>query len=46
MELGGVPGAVKERIFFAAGVEVFGYSKKGKQFLRFDTNLTEDIQNM
>jgi hypothetical protein len=46
LELGGAPGSLREKIFFAAGVEVFGYSKKGKQFLRFDTNLTEDIQNI
>ena len=46
MELGGAPGTVKEKVFFAAGTEVQGCQKKGKQFLRFDTNLSEDIQSM
>ena len=46
VELGGTPGAVTDKVFFAAGTEVQGYQKKGKSFLRFDTNLTEDIQSM
>lgn len=46
VELGGTPGAVMDKVFFAAGTEVQGYQKKGKSFLRFDTNLSEDIQSM
>ncbi|KAF6035121.1 BBS7 [Bugula neritina] len=44
--LGGPIGGVKEKIFVAAGPEVKGYTKKGKQFLTFATNLSEDIQSM
>ena len=33
-------------MFVASGAEVRGYTKKGKQFLGFDTNLTESIQSM
>ena len=35
-----------DKVFFAAGTEVQGCQKKGKVFLRFDTNLSEDIQSM
>ena len=44
--LGGLDGAAREKIFIASGAEVRGYTKKGKQFLGFDTNLTESIQSM
>ena len=46
LELGGIDGASREKIFVASGAEVRGYNKKGKQFLGFDTNLTESIQSM
>ena len=35
-----------ERIYVAAEAEVRGFTKKGKRFLNFDTNLTEPIQSM
>lgn len=44
--LGGIDGASKEKIFVASGAEIRGYNKKGKQFLGFNTNLTESIQSM
>lgn len=44
--LGGPIGEAKEKIFVAAGPEVKGYTKKGKQFLTFATNLSESVQNM
>ncbi|CAG0886131.1 unnamed protein product [Cyprideis torosa] len=46
VELGGPLGTVRDKIFIAAGNQVKGFTKKGKQFLGFDTNLTENIQCM
>ncbi|XP_054708555.1 Bardet-Biedl syndrome 7 protein homolog [Uloborus diversus] len=46
LELGGAIGTVKDKIFVAAGGEVKGFTRKGKQFLRFDTNMTEAIKSM
>lgn len=46
LQLGGLDGPSQEKIFLASGAEVRGYTKKGKQFLGFDTNLTESIQSM
>ena len=46
VEMGGALGTVKDKIFTSAGSEVKGYTKKGKLFLNFDTNLTEPIKNM
>lgn len=46
LSLGGTEGPSREKIFVSAGAEIKGYSKKGKQFLSFDTNLTEPIQSM
>jgi len=46
LELGGIEGPSRDKIFFATGAEVKGFTKKGKQFLSFDTNLTESIQSM
>jgi Bardet-Biedl syndrome 7 protein len=46
LELGGIDGPSREKIFVASGAEIRGYNKKGKQFLGFDTNLTESIQSM
>ncbi|XP_031571614.1 Bardet-Biedl syndrome 7 protein-like [Actinia tenebrosa] len=44
--LGGLDGPSVDKIFVTSGAEVRGYTKKGKQFLGFDTNLTESIQSM
>ncbi|KAF2360801.1 Quinoprotein alcohol dehydrogenase-like superfamily [Trinorchestia longiramus] len=46
LELGGALNTAKDKIFVSAGNEVRGYTKKGKQFLGFDTNLAEEIQSM
>uniref|UniRef100_A0A8C5LHY1 Bardet-Biedl syndrome 7 n=1 Tax=Leptobrachium leishanense TaxID=445787 RepID=A0A8C5LHY1_9ANUR len=46
LELGGALGSVQEKIFVAAGSEVRGFTKRGKQFLSFETNLTESIKAM
>ncbi|GAB6029517.1 Bardet-Biedl syndrome 7 protein, variant 2 [Chamberlinius hualienensis] len=35
-----------DKIFIASGNEVRGFTKKGKQFLGFDTNLTETIRSI
>ncbi|CAH2300645.1 Bardet-Biedl syndrome 7 isoform X1 [Pelobates cultripes] len=44
LELGGALGTVQEKVFVAAGSEVRGFTKRGKQFLSFETNLTESIK--
>ncbi|XP_061441181.1 Bardet-Biedl syndrome 7 protein isoform X1 [Rhineura floridana] len=46
LELGGALNTLQEKIFVAAGSEVRGFTKKGKQFLAFNTNLTENIKAM
>ncbi|CAF1583092.1 unnamed protein product [Adineta ricciae] len=46
IELGGRLGEIPDRIFVAAENEVKGYSKKGKQFYAFDTNINEPIRCM
>ncbi|XP_046325809.1 Bardet-Biedl syndrome 7 protein homolog isoform X2 [Haliotis rufescens] len=46
LEVAGPVGGAKERIFVASGPEVRGYTKKGKNFLTFDTNMSEPIQSM
>ena len=46
LELSGPVGGLKERVFIASGSEVKGYTKKGKNFLSFDTNLSEPITSM
>lgn len=46
LELGGALGTVQEKIFVAAGSEVRAFTKRGKQFLSFETNLTESIKAM
>lgn len=46
LELGGAFGTVKDKIFISAENEVRGFTKKGKLFLGFDTNLTEPIKSM
>ncbi|GIY85834.1 bardet-Biedl syndrome 7 protein homolog [Caerostris extrusa] len=46
LELGGAIGTIRDKIFVASGGEVKGFTRKGKQFLRFDTNMTEAIKSM
>ncbi|XP_043223062.1 Bardet-Biedl syndrome 7 protein homolog isoform X2 [Amphibalanus amphitrite] len=46
MELGGALGTVKDKIFVSAGNAVMGYTRKGKQFLGLETNLTDDIHSI
>ncbi|XP_067386290.1 Bardet-Biedl syndrome 7 protein homolog, partial [Emydura macquarii macquarii] len=46
LELGGALNTPQEKIFVATGSEVRGFTKRGKQFLSFDTNLTENIKAM
>ncbi|XP_063422999.1 Bardet-Biedl syndrome 7 protein homolog isoform X4 [Mytilus trossulus] len=46
VELGGPVGGARERVFVSTGSEIKGYTKKGKNFLSFDTNLSEPIQSM
>ncbi|GFG34141.1 hypothetical protein Cfor_08141 [Coptotermes formosanus] len=46
LELGGALGTVKDKIFVSSENEVRGYTKKGKLFLGFDTNLTEHIKSL
>ncbi|KAK6172249.1 hypothetical protein SNE40_015952 [Patella caerulea] len=45
LELGGPVGGVKDRIFIATGPEIKGFTKKGKNFLTFDTNMSEPVQS-
>lgn len=46
MDLGGAVGTPQEKIFVCSGSQVRGFTKKGKQFLTFDANLTESINTM
>ncbi|XP_029021713.1 Bardet-Biedl syndrome 7 protein isoform X2 [Betta splendens] len=46
MDLGGPVGTPQEKIFVCSGSQVRGFTKKGKQFLTFDANLTETINAM
>ena len=46
MELGGALGTVRDKIFVSTGSEVKGFTKKGKLFLQFETNLAEAIETM
>lgn len=46
MDLGGAVGTPQEKIFVCSGSQVRGFTKKGKQFLTFDANLTENINAM
>uniref|UniRef100_A0A3B5Q1E5 Bardet-Biedl syndrome 7 n=1 Tax=Xiphophorus maculatus TaxID=8083 RepID=A0A3B5Q1E5_XIPMA len=43
MDLGGAEGTPQEKIFVCSGSQVRGFTKKGKQFLTFEANLTESI---
>ena len=44
--VGGSEGSQGDKIFVSCETEVKGFSKKGKQFLNFDTNLTDHISSM
>lgn len=44
--VGGSEGTPSDKIFVSCETEVKGFSKKGKQFLTFDTNLTDPISSM
>ncbi|XP_072290934.1 Bardet-Biedl syndrome 7 protein [Eucyclogobius newberryi] len=46
MDLGGAIGTPQEKIFVCSGSQVRGFTKKGKQFLTFEANLTENINAM
>lgn len=46
MDLGGAAGTPQEKIFVCSGSQVRGFTKKGKQFLTFEANLTESINAM
>ena len=46
LELGGAVGSLREKVFVSSNSEVKGYTKKGKQFLVFDTNLSDTIRSM
>lgn len=46
LDLGGNLDNVQDKIFISCDSEVKGFTKKGKQFLGFDTNLTESISAM
>nr|XP_033794211.1 Bardet-Biedl syndrome 7 protein isoform X2 [Geotrypetes seraphini] len=46
LDLGGAFHTPQEKIFVAIGSEVRGFTKRGKQFLSFETNLTESIKAM
>jgi Bardet-Biedl syndrome 7 protein len=45
IELSG-PGHVKDRIIVANASTISGYTKKGKQFYNFETNMTEPIKSV
>ena len=44
--LGGQVGGPRERVFVASGINVMAFTKKGKNFLTFDTNMSEPIQSL
>jgi len=46
LDLGGALGTPQEKVFVCSGSEVRGFTKKGKQFLSFEANLTERINAM
>lgn len=46
IELAGKYGEPYDRIFASSLSIVTGYSKKGKQFFNFETNMTEPIRSM
>ncbi|KAF2879488.1 hypothetical protein ILUMI_26683 [Ignelater luminosus] len=46
LQLGGETGTPCDKIFISSENEVRGYTKKGKLFLSFDSNMTEPITSM
>ena len=44
--LGGAAAPCNEKIFVAAQTEIKGFTKKGKQFLTFTSNVTEPIESI
>ena len=46
VELGGANDTDRDKIFVAASGTIRAYTRKGKEFLRFNTNLTEPIKSM
>jgi len=46
LELGGPSGQTRDRIFVASGAVVRGYTRRGKQFLDFNTNTTEAVRSL
>lgn len=46
VELGGALETVQDKIFVTSGAEIRAYSRKGKKFLDFNSNLTENIANV
>ena len=46
VELGGAEPDERDKIFVASSGTVRAYTRKGKEFLRFNTNLTEPIKSM
>uniref|UniRef100_A0A9J2PPS3 Ciliary BBSome complex subunit 2 middle region domain-containing protein n=1 Tax=Ascaris lumbricoides TaxID=6252 RepID=A0A9J2PPS3_ASCLU len=46
LRLGGALGTVQDKIFVACENYVKGYSKKGKQFFAFETNMAEPVSSM
>ena len=45
IELTGQSYNLRDRIFCSAGILLRGYSKQGKEFFKFDSNLTETIKS-
>ncbi|XP_056636880.1 Bardet-Biedl syndrome 7 protein homolog [Diorhabda sublineata] len=46
VKVAGAAGTANDKIFIASGIEVKGYTKKGKLFLTFDSGMTESISTM
>lgn len=46
LELGGPTGHVRDRIFVSSDAIIRGYTRRGKQFLDFNTNTTEAIRSL
>ncbi|KAI6186973.1 hypothetical protein M3Y98_00191200 [Aphelenchoides besseyi] len=46
VRLGGALHTIQDKTFVASGAQVRGYSRKGKQFLSFESNMAETISSM
>ncbi|KAI6213926.1 hypothetical protein M3Y94_00209100 [Aphelenchoides besseyi] len=46
VRLGGALQTIQDKTFVASGAQVRGYSRKGKQFLSFESNMAETISSM